>query len=58
MTMRVTVEGLFAGKVELCWPGKPASAIRKHPFEGRAEITRSGFSHDAQADLAVHCGYD
>jgi len=50
------VIGLYAGKPETLWPGKPPSAIRKRPLDGPVEIDASGLVGDLQADLAVHGG--
>lgn len=48
--------GLFAGKPEVLWPGKPSSAIRKLPIGGSVEINSMGLRPDQQADLKVHGG--
>lgn len=50
------VIGLFAGKPQTLWPGKPPSAIAKTAVEGPVEIDADGFTQDEQADLKVHGG--
>lgn len=58
MTLQATIEGLFVGRVETRWEGKPPSAIAKTASADRLQITRTGFAGDSQADLAVHGGLD
>lgn len=58
MTTRVTIEGLFAGVVEVHWPGKPPSAIRKRQISQTVSVTEGGLDGDMQADLTVHGGRD
>ncbi len=48
--------GLFAGKPETLWEGRPPSAIRKQAVNGPVEITPAGLAVDEQADLTVHGG--
>ena len=48
--------GLYAGKPEQRWSGKPPSAIGKQPVDGPVHIEAQGFTEDSQADLAVHGG--
>ena len=50
------IGGIFLGKVQDRWEGKPPSAIQKDHARGRQAITTTGFSDDAQADLTVHGG--
>ncbi|EPX79480.1 MOSC domain-containing protein [Litoreibacter arenae] len=58
MTVSVAIESVFAGAVEERWPGKPPSAIAKHPVSGRIKVAELGITVDAQADLNVHGGPD
>jgi len=58
MTKPIHVAGLFVGKIEDRWPGKPPSAIRKHAVSTRLEVGLLGLTADAQADLTVHGGPD
>ena len=51
-----TVVGIFVGKPQDRWPGKPPSAIGKQPADGPMRIDGHGFVEDEQADLAVHGG--
>ncbi len=48
--------GLYVGKVEDRWPGKPPSAIGKTLAQGPLRVEITGFADDCQADLAVHGG--
>lgn len=48
--------GLYVGKVEDCWPGKPPSAIAKTLMQGCLRLETTGFADDRQADMAVHGG--
>ncbi|UWR24057.1 MOSC domain-containing protein [Sulfitobacter sp. S190] len=50
--------GLFTGKIQTLWDGKPASAIAKSARTGRCQITELGLDGDAQADPSVHGGPD
>lgn len=50
------IGGIFLGKVQDRWEGKPPSAIQKDHARGSRAITTTGFSDDAQADLTVHGG--
>ncbi|KIC21426.1 MOSC domain-containing protein [Leisingera sp. ANG-Vp] len=50
------IGGIFLGKVQDRWEGKPPSAIQKDHARGRQAITLTGFSSDSQADLTVHGG--
>ncbi|MBO9449863.1 MOSC domain-containing protein [Tropicibacter sp. R16_0] len=52
------IGGIFLGRVQDRWDGKPPSAIQKDQTLGRQAITLTGFSDDAQADLTVHGGED
>jgi len=56
MPFPATVTGLYVGKTENRWLGKPPSAIAKHPVEGPLKLGPVGFEEDKQADLAVHGG--
>ena len=48
--------GLYVGKPEQRWPGKPPSAIGKQPVDRPLHVEAHGFTEDSQADLAVHGG--
>lgn len=50
------IGGLYIGKVEHRWDGKPPSAIRKTSITGPASVNNTGFVDDEQADLRVHGG--
>lgn len=50
------VIGLYTGKPQHRWPGRPPSAIAKQPVEGPMQIDEHGFVEDSQADLKVHGG--
>ncbi|KIC07654.1 sulfurase [Leisingera sp. ANG-M1] len=50
------IGGIFLGKVQDRWAGKPPSAIQKNKVSGPQALTLTGFSDDAQADLTVHGG--
>lgn len=50
------IVGLFVGRAEERWPGKPPSAIGKQPVAGPLELGATGFVDDSQADLKVHGG--
>ena len=50
------IVGVFAGKPETLWPGKPSSAIRKQAIDGPVEVNETGLLPDKQADLKVHGG--
>jgi len=52
------ITGLFVGRIEERWPGKPPSAIAKHAVSGSLELNMTGFEEDSQADLAVHGGVE
>ncbi len=52
------VSGLFTGRIEDRWPGRPPSAIGKQPAPGPQRLETLGFEMDAQADLTVHGGPD
>jgi MOSC domain-containing protein YiiM len=58
MNLTATIDALFIGKVEQRWPDKPPSAIGKRRTTDRLEITPTGFSRDAQADLEAHGGLE
>jgi len=58
MSILATVTGLFVGKSKNRWPGKPPSAIGKHPVDGPLKLEPDGFEHDQQADLTAHGGED
>lgn len=51
-----SISGLFVGKVETLWEGKPPSAINKQPVTGPLHAEAHGFVEDRQADLKVHGG--
>ena len=55
------VTGLFVGRAERRWPGRPASAIGKRPVaadEAPLILETEGFLLDEQADPRVHGGPD
>lgn len=52
------IDGLFLGKVETRWDGRPPSAIAKTPVDGPRRIDALGFVEDAQADPEHHGGVD
>lgn len=56
--MKSEVTGLFLGRIENRWEGRPPSAIGKIAVDGRQSIEAFGFSEDAQADLKHHGGAD
>ncbi len=58
MMFEVEVKGLFAGRSQRRWPGRPPSAIGKTRLSGGVEISTRGIVGDEQADLAVHGGPD
>lgn len=51
-----TIVGLFIGKPQSRWPGKPSSAIGKHSVDGPLAVQAQGLAGDQQADLTVHGG--
>ena len=51
-----TITGLFIGKVENRWAGKPPSAIAKKLSRGSLKVELQGFVDDVQADRSVHGG--
>lgn len=54
--LEARIVGLFVGSVRESWPGKPPSAIAKTAAEAPQSLELTGFTTDAQADLAVHGG--
>jgi MOSC domain-containing protein YiiM len=48
--------GLYAGKVQTLWDGKPPSAIAKSDVGDTLEIIATGCAGDEQADLVNHGG--
>jgi MOSC domain-containing protein YiiM len=50
------VTGLFTGRSQARWAGRPPSAIGKRPADGPRRVTFTGIEGDEQADLAVHGG--
>tara|TARA_R110002073_G_scaffold241497_6_gene403546 strand:- start:78695 stop:79390 length:696 start_codon:yes stop_codon:yes gene_type:complete len=56
MNLSAEILGLFVGKIETLWPGKPSSAIAKVPATSVLQIEELGFVGDSQADLRVHGG--
>ena len=54
----VRIEGVFLGKIEERWQGKPTSVIGKTAVSERQKIDEFGFTGDAQADLNHHGGHD
>ena len=52
------IGGLFLGKAEALWDGKPPSAINKRPVTIPVTTTLTGLEGDEQADLTVHGGGD
>ena len=55
-TVSTTIDGLFFGKIEARWEGRPPSAIGKTTVDGLRQIKANGFVEDAQADLDNHGG--
>ncbi|MEM8821973.1 MAG: MOSC domain-containing protein [Pseudomonadota bacterium] len=55
MSESVPLLGLFAGSVQDRWPGKAPSAIGKTAIPS-GQVTQTGLTQDAQADLSVHGG--
>ena len=54
--LRATIIGLYVGRSQQRWPGKPASAIGKQLVETAQHLDLTGFANDEQADLSVHGG--
>lgn len=50
------ITGLFVGKPQQRWAGKPASAIAKQQVAAPLELLENGFTTDEQADKKVHGG--
>ena len=50
------IQGLFIGKPEPRWSGKPPSAIGKYSVTGPLTINSEGLEGDEQADLRFHGG--
>ncbi|TFL19935.1 MOSC domain-containing protein [Jannaschia formosa] len=50
------VTGVFIGRVEDRWNGRPPSAIGKRAVRGPVAVGATGLDGDAQADLRVHGG--
>ena len=53
---RGTIIGLYVGRSERRWPGRPPSAIGKRPVAGPLRVEAGGFVEDEQADLNAHGG--
>ena len=58
MHLSARINGVYIGKVEDCWEGRPPSAIGKVPIDTSCKIDEFGFTEDAQADLENHGGHD
>jgi Uncharacterized protein conserved in bacteria len=50
------IVGLFVGRAEERWPGRPPSAIGKRPAAGIVAVGALGLTGDEQADRTVHGG--
>lgn len=57
-TISATITGLFIGKVEDRWAGKPPTAIAKKSSNGPLKLELLGFVDDVQADGQVHGGLE
>jgi len=51
------VTGLYVGRAQELWPGKPPSAIKKSAVKA-ADLSVSGLDGDEQADLRLHGGVE
>jgi MOSC domain-containing protein YiiM len=58
MNLTARINGLFVGKVQERWKGRPPSAIGKTSVQWSCVINEFGFAEDAQADLENHGGHD
>ena len=58
MNLTARINGLFLGKIEDRWEGRPPSAIGKTAANWSCVIEEFGFTEDAQADLENHGGHD
>jgi len=56
--LRAPIGGIFVGRVEELWDGKPPSAIAKRRTSVPKLVGKSGLKGDSQADLSVHGGPD
>jgi MOSC domain-containing protein YiiM len=56
MQLTSKISGLFVGKPQQRWEGKPPSAISKKQVNAPLELTKTGFATDEQADKKVHGG--
>lgn len=58
MKLHAKISGLFVGKVEQRWEGRPPSAIGKQLAAGQQRLGQLGFELDEQAVLKVHGGVE